>query len=213
MNIKDIKIYDNSIEKDLNFIIDIVNSNKVEEVLEYIGSGAEADVYRYKNYAIKIFFDQNIINYDVEILSHLQNITCYPKLYAGNNNIMISEFIEGKTLNQLDSEDLSKCNDNCLNLLFSDIKTTLKNHILTEDLNKNNIILSSNGLLKIIDVGYFELKNKHTETLLEYFNYYEVNDKKLLIQRLFPYHTDYILEKILDFITEKKSIDFIEKIA
>lgn len=199
MNINDIKIYDNSIRKDLDYIIETINSNNMDKNFEFIDIGGEGTVYKYKKYAIKFFMEFKKNNLDSDILFELQNLTSYPIVYAGNEKFMIYEFIEGKTLKNCTIKDLNQCEDNCLKVLLKDLKETLNKKIIFDDLSDSNIILNNKGILKIIDVGLFS--NFDTSSLLKELDFNDI--RHLINKNMFYSYCGNIIYNIYDIIENR----------
>lgn len=207
IKIEDIKIYNEEVLKDLEYILENINSKDCAD-FNILGTGSEGFVYGYKQYAIKLFHEHCIL-YEFEktntyILSKLQNMSSYPKLYAGNNEIMIYEFIDGVLLSDCFEEELKKCKSDCLDVLLKDIEKTLNKNILYQDLHDENIILNNNGYFKIIDVGRFKKVNENA------INYYltdfkhENIDYTELIENIFLDYCFEAFEYVVENICCKK---------
>lgn len=200
---ENLKIYNAISDKDIQDILEVVNSMNIEDLNEknfksfkYVSSGYFGDVYRYKNYAIKFFYRCDD-NDDAENLSAVHHLISYPKLYLSHKKFMVVEFIEGKTLSICEDSTIMSLPDSTLKIFFNDLKTILENGIHPADLSEDNIILSKEGILKIIDVGCYDiLYIKGSEQEYNYLKPYENDTNKLNLQeRLLK---DFLYEKTME---------------
>lgn len=218
VNKEEVKIYCDTINNDLKNILNFINCTPTIEMrdnktFKYIGRGAYGEVYSYKNYAIKLFYnsDEGVFgNTDMHILFKLQGMTSYPKLYAGCRFFMVTELIDGKELKDIYSEkDFSVINRNIVNILLQDIKNTLNMGIEPSDLHYENILISNNGILKIVDVGHFrtfrDTNNSNIEkrcskkyilnNYLDRIGYYLNMIKKIIIKNKFMFFINLFKQK------------------
>lgn len=163
-HISDVRIYSTVTDEELMEILDFINNTKIQNIednpkFQLLGEGAFGKVFKYKNYALKLFFDASEemeINEDARNLFQLRGIDLYPKFYAKHNFFMISEYIDGKLFIDLKKEDYEVVNDNTIKSLLEGIKKTLILDIEPSDLSNENLILSKDGQIKIVDVGNFK---------------------------------------------------------
>lgn len=152
-------------------IVDLADSVKVrmnklgvsiieeDPVLEFIGEGRSAVVFRIKstNKALKVFFPEyeHIALEEAEIYEVLQGNPYYPKLHESGKNFILIDYIEGYTL--------FDCLAYGIKLTESNIKDT--DHALSlarqqgltpRDIHLRNIILTTEGDIKLIDVARFK---------------------------------------------------------
>lgn len=199
IDIKDIEIFNNSILEDLEFILKQINNRNYRyqiEGFEYISKGCDGVVFKYKNYAIKLpinsdFFDCN----DIVFYPLVKEISSYPTLYAGNKEILITEFIEGNIIANCNEEDFLLCKNDCLDIFFSDLKKVLDKNIGYYDLHDENIILNKEGYLKIVDVGcYSHISQSGKKRFL---NTIENKPYDIIIENLFYGECESLFKKIL----------------
>lgn len=172
---EEVQLFNDIPESDLANILKFINksakryirwgdvSKKFEKLgFLYIDAGTSGIVYKYKNYAIKIFTkdtgDGWYSESDCEILSKLQDISLYPKLYANcEGKFIIVEFIEGCNLCCFD-EDEKMDIDYAEHMLDGFVKT-IKKGLKPHDLHDNNTMIDKEGNFIIIDVGCFQSIN------------------------------------------------------
>lgn len=156
---KNIRVYKMIESENINKIIDFVNNIKTNENNDdflFIGSGLNSKVYKFKNFAIKVFKNPNSSNNkDEKILSMLSEVESIPDIYIATDYFVVMDYIEGKTLSQCCPEDFSVCNSTTIKKFFDDIKKCIILSVEPNDLHHSNVIITKNGILKIIDVGFF----------------------------------------------------------
>ncbi len=159
MNIEHLKVIHPISEYDLRFIHQNV-LNKNFSHFEKIGCGFVANVYRYKNYAIKIYRSKNSpYNKDGEILEVLQDNPIFPKLFHYiKNKYVVMEYIEGKTLSKHISNFTLKRNSPINQQLDNLILYCHNKNIFPDDIHAKNIIIDKEGNIRVIDVGHYELE-------------------------------------------------------
>lgn len=145
-------------QDDLDFITQKFMDDELSDLMT-LGKGSYGKVYGYKDYAIKKIFDVTITkNKDIEVLKDISHLKCIPTLYATiDNKLLISERVYGKTVERYSSETHNPYNiderilDDWHNALFSIIREGYS----PDDLHENNVMISKDGELKIVDVGWF----------------------------------------------------------
>lgn len=141
-------------QHDLDYIKYLLEEQRFKTELKFIDEGAFGKVYRYKNYAIKVYEDEE----DGEILHKLQGIDCYLKLFCYMpDEMMVTEFLE-------DYEDACDYFMGGMKLDPEEIKEkikqifheTYKRGISPRDLHAGNIMFNIETKdFKIVDVGKF----------------------------------------------------------
>lgn len=157
----EIKVVNPIPKEDIDFIMNYDNINKLPQ----IGSGYSAQVFRYKNYAIKAYEDEGFR--DGEILEEFQDNDLFPKLYFYNDEVMVTEYLE-----IMDAYDYFERNVD-IKVNASEIYDYCYDKgYIPYDIHDENVVVTSDDKLKIIDVGAFrkltdrELENVVTEALL-----------------------------------------------
>lgn len=143
-----IKVINPTPQEDINYITNLFEHGLISYELAKIGHGFSADVYRYKDYAIKVFEDEGF--YDGEILENFQDNELFPKLYFYNEEIMVTKYYDiipayqyyERNINTPSAEDICKY--------------CWKKGYIIGDIHDENVVVTLNDKLKIIDVGAFK---------------------------------------------------------
>lgn len=149
-----------SIEEFEQAIAELPISDNIEQILE--------NIYYYK---------RSFYRY-VEISEKTQDI--FPKVYISNNNIrigdrfyglLIEEYIEGENLRDIidsidrEKSDLSQYSIKFLNSVSKTLKKYSDNKIVHRDISPDNIIMSINGNVVIIDPGVIKIIDRNSTNL------------------------------------------------
>lgn len=211
INKSDVKMYSEMPSEDFDYILHIINTARWgdienQEGFSYLGSGEFGYVYGYKNYAIKIFNDmESPYNEDEKNLAILHHLPSYPTLYAGHKGFIIEELIKGRVFAGCEDEDLIIANKNCIDILLDDIKETLKLGVELSDTHEENLMITDDGFIKIIDVGFFDFVNKN---LLNSYLEKKANNITLKehLLNLISFSARMYIEKIDSFAIEEQKI-------
>lgn len=144
----DIKVINPIPQEDINFLVNLFESGLLPYELEKIGEGAQAEVYRYKNYAIKDYSNCGI---DGTILEKLQDNDLFLKLYFYNEDFMVTEYLE--ITNAYEYYDR---NVNINFTAFDIFKYCHKKNLIPYDIHDENVVITKDDKFKIIDVGSFK---------------------------------------------------------
>lgn len=146
----DFKIINPIPKEDLIYISYLLKENIISEDLKHIGSGASADVYKYKNYAIKLFDECDDDNSDGIILEKLQDIKIFPKLYFYNNEIMVTEYYHHVPAYDYFERnvDISYTHEDIFRMCYN-------KGYMPYDIHDENVVITNKDELKFIDVGNF----------------------------------------------------------
>ena len=147
--------------QEFNEIKDFVLFGEGVSNFEYVASGKDGDVYRRNDKAIKIFKADGYSNSDGKKLHMLDRSIYYPKVFAFEEQFMVSEFIEGETLYQLDGKNGAKILTQHAEDLQQAIFDARLVGLLANDLHLNNIMLTEKGDIRIVDVGRFDSLDNH----------------------------------------------------
>jgi predicted Ser/Thr protein kinase len=131
--------------------------------LKLIGTGRSAYVFKIKDkdLALKVYFPhkKRLAFEEASIYRELQHIEYYPTLYDGGINYIVIDFIEGHTLFQCLQKGIFVPEKK-----FNEIRKALKMAeevgLNPSDIHLKNIIVTSSGEVKVIDVARFRQQRK-----------------------------------------------------
>nr|WP_132748604.1 protein kinase family protein [Scopulibacillus darangshiensis] len=131
--------------------------------LEIVGEGRSAYVFKVRStkFAIKVFFPPftELANEEAEIYSILDGNPYFPRLYEAGSNYLVIDFIEGQTLFQCLNKGIEIKNRNILGVDHA-LSMAEDLGLNPSDIHLRNIILTSEGEIKLIDVARFrQIKN------------------------------------------------------
>jgi hypothetical protein len=124
------------------------------EKFDYLNSGKNADVFKYEGFAVKRFYGHAKEQNDAQILEELQHSIYYPKLLANGDGFMVTELIDGQTIYQIDGKNGDLIREYEKELKQAKIDAA-KVGLYSDDVHLNNMMLTKDGSLKIVDVGRF----------------------------------------------------------
>ena len=155
------------------------------EIIEKIGSGGMATVYKAKCHvlnryvAIKILRDEFttdeefIKRFEVEAqsaasITHPNIVSVYDVGVDGNLYYIVMELIKGKTLKEIITEEKGplpwKWSVNIAIQIASALEVAHRNHIIHRDIKPHNIIITEDGVAKVTDFGIAKAVSKSTIT-------------------------------------------------
>ncbi len=155
------------------------------EIIEKIGSGGMATVYKAKCHvlnryvAIKILRDEFttdeefIKRFEVEAqsaasITHPNIVSVYDVGVDGNLYYIVMELIKGKTLKEIITEEKGplpwKWSVNIASQIASALETAHRNHIIHRDIKPHNIIITEDGVAKVTDFGIAKAVSNSTIT-------------------------------------------------
>lgn len=154
------------------------------EVLEKIGIGGMATVYKAKdnilkrNVAVKVLRDEfttdeefikrfNTEAQAVASLTHPNIVSIYDVGHEDNLYFIVMELIQGKTLKQIITEDGVlpwKWSINIAIQIASALEIAHKNNIVHRDIKPHNIIITEDGVAKVTDFGIAKAVSNSTIT-------------------------------------------------
>ena len=155
------------------------------EIIEKIGSGGMATVYKAKCHvlnryvAIKILRDEFttdeefIKRFEVEAqsaasITHPNIVSVYDVGVDGNLYYIVMELIKGKTLKEIIIEERGplpwKWSVNIAIQIASALEIAHKNHIIHRDIKPHNIIITEDGVAKVTDFGIAKAVSNSTIT-------------------------------------------------
>lgn len=158
--------------------------NNRYEILEKIGNGGMATVYKAKCHvlnryvAIKILKDEfttdsefikkfNTEAQSAASLTHPNIVSVFDVCNENNLYYIVMELIQGKTLKEIIEEDgrLSwKWSVNIAIQIASALETAHKNNIIHRDIKPHNIIITEDGIAKVTDFGIAKAVSNSTIT-------------------------------------------------
>lgn len=154
------------------------------EVLEKVGNGGMATVYKAKDkilnrfVAVKVLKDEYttdaefIRRFNAEAqsaagLTHANIVSVYDVGHEDNIYYIVMELIQGKTLKQIINEDGSlpwKWSVNIAIQIASALEAAHKNNIVHRDIKPHNIIITEDGIAKVTDFGIAKAVSNSTIT-------------------------------------------------
>ena len=155
------------------------------EIIEKIGSGGMATVYKAKCHvlnryvAVKILRDEFttdeefIKRFEVEAqsaasITHPNIVSVYDVGADGNLYYIVMELIKGKTLKEIIIEEKGplpwKWSVNIASQIASALEIAHKNHIIHRDIKPHNIIITEDGVAKVTDFGIAKAVSNSTIT-------------------------------------------------
>ena len=158
--------------------------NNRYEILEKIGNGGMATVYRAKDHVLNRFdaikFLKDEFTTDSEFikkfnseaqaaasLTHPNIVQIFDVCNEDNLYYIVMELIQGKTLKEIINEDgiLSwKWSVNVAAQIASALETAHKNNIIHRDIKPHNIIITEDGIAKVTDFGIAKAVSNSTIT-------------------------------------------------
>jgi serine/threonine protein kinase len=146
--------------------------------LKQIGFGFSAQVFKYKNYAIKAYEDEGFN--DGKILENFQDNDLFLKLYFYNEYFMVTEYLEIIPAYKYFERNID------INYTAKDIfQYCREKGFIINDVHDDNVIITSNDKLKIIDVGCFrELYKPYTLDEIVCSNYSDYTELENIINHV-----------------------------
>lgn len=151
--------------KSLQYIIDLLKANEednlemVENILikdnRKVSRGAHATVYHFpeENKVLKI--NSFEVEREVEVLQRLHGLDFVPNLYDYGYSFIVMDFVEGKSLHELEEEGFDYSDDSFWLQLFNILKQLQANGVEHGDMNAGNILLTEDGSINLIDFGNY----------------------------------------------------------
>lgn len=154
------------------------------EIIEKIGNGGMATVYRAKDMVLKRFVavkvlrdefttdEEFIRRFNIEAqaaasLAHPNIVSIYDVGHENNIYYIVMELIQGKTLKQIIDEDGVlpwKWSLNIAIQIASALENAHKNNIVHRDIKPHNIIITEEGIAKVTDFGIAKAVSNSTIT-------------------------------------------------
>lgn len=146
-------------QEDIDYIIKLLEHRAFDTELIKIGEGTFGEVYKYKDYAIKVYQDE----LDGEILEKLQGNIMFLKLYMYiPDELMVTELLENYYPVEEHPHTLN------YSLLYKIIyKYAFNKGFKPYDLHGDNILINKFMQIKVVDVGNFR-KHKY-DNITDYF--------------------------------------------
>ncbi len=154
------------------------------ELLEKIGSGGMAIVFRAKDRTLQRYVTVKILREefigDEEFkarfrsealaaakLSHTNIVRVYDVGQEGNVHFIVMEYVHGDTLKQAIKEKAPFDTKSTINVsiqIASGIEQAHKNHIIHRDIKPQNVLVGTDGIVKVTDFGIARAANGATVT-------------------------------------------------
>lgn len=149
------------VEDFLDGIEKIKNNDSYTYDFDKLGSGSYATVYSYKGFVLKRNLktkeDQDIFK-EYQMGLHLNKYSIFPKTYAliecDDYYYIIAERVYGLELEDIYNVDM--LNPESLKNFENELLAVIKEGIEPRDLHGENVMIDTDGNIKIIDIGYFK---------------------------------------------------------
>ena len=161
-----------------------INMDKLAN-LEKIGEGACAEVYKFRDYAIKVFKSTGQVpDYNnLQDLIGTRNGTCIFPLdlmedLNGNNVGYIMQYIDGTKLDNVISEIDFETLQSALQNVEQDFRSLSEDRIVLNDFNVGNVLWDKNSnSMKIIDTDFYQKNNSLTQEEVYKYNQRRFNSE------------------------------------
>ena len=142
----------------------VKNNNRLksyDKSLVLIGTGRSAYVFRIESTstAIKVFFPgyEHIAKEEAEIYAVLQDVDYFPSVYEHGRNYIVMEYIEGITLFECLTNGTVITSVHIQEVDYA-LSLASKAGLNPSDIHLRNILIDSNGDIKLIDVARYRQK-------------------------------------------------------
>jgi predicted Ser/Thr protein kinase len=159
---------------------DTVNLLHKDSLLQFVGEGRSAFVFRIKSTdkVIKVFFPQfsNIAKEEAEIYRLLKGLRYYPNLYDAGENYIVIDFIEGMTLFSCLTKGKRVLDEHIREIDYA-LDLARSRGLNPSDIHLRNIFVTKNNQIMIIDVARFRQTKQCTQwsdLKTAYHKYYRV---------------------------------------
>ncbi|MEK4484411.1 protein kinase family protein [Psychrobacillus sp. FSL H8-0484] len=175
-----------------------------DESLNLIGAGRSAFVFKLKktNKAMKVFFSnfEHLAKIEGEIYDALQTIHYYPSVYKLGSNYIVMDYIDGQTLFECltNGKLITSVHINEIDYALS---LASERGLNPSDIHLKNIIITSNGEIRIIDVARF----RQTKDCMQW-THLKKSYHQLYRKRFFPQKIPVFSLNILAFLYKKSLI-------
>lgn len=149
------------------FLLNFGNANQIQ----YLTSGCEGEIYIFflnkKKYVIK-HYKSPLLKNEIDYLKKLSDYKLIPEIFYIDNNYIISDYIEGKSLWEIYNSQSRKY---LLDIINKVIKILDKWHKLGfnhGDINSRNIMVSENEKIYLIDPSLDpNVEDENNESIIE----------------------------------------------
>ncbi|MFS0905748.1 hypothetical protein AB3N02_22130 [Priestia aryabhattai] len=150
--------------EDIDYIAHLHKTKAFKNELEELGSGHFGNVYAYKDYAIKVIHRPSSRNRDIEVAKEICHLPFVPTMYADiDREVIIYERIEGTTLSKYlgnDTGNSLNIDENTITQFEKQMYEIIRLGWSPDDLHTENIMITNEGKLIFVDLGYFVKHNK-----------------------------------------------------
>ncbi|MBC8062574.1 MAG: Stk1 family PASTA domain-containing Ser/Thr kinase [Clostridiaceae bacterium] len=154
------------------------------ELLEKIGEGGMGVVYKAKCHLLNRFVAIKLLKAElgndedfvasfkmeanaVASLSHSNIVNIYDVGSENNTNFIVMEYIKGKTLKLVIKENVRLSSERTLDIAFQIAKAlecAHKNNIIHRDIKPDNIMITKDNIVKVMDFGIAKVTDSQTVT-------------------------------------------------
>jgi RIO-like serine/threonine protein kinase len=157
--------------------------------LSIIGSGRSAYVFKLEgtNRALKVFYSphEHLAKKEAEIYDKLKGIPSFPELYESGDDYIVIDFIEGHTIFECLVKGIH-INGKVLEEVDRSIAKARQLGLNPSDIHLHNILLTTDGEVKLIDVVRFD-QIKHCTQWEDLKRAYHKFYKKRLFPKKLPH--------------------------
>ncbi|MFV8830084.1 protein kinase family protein [Alkalihalobacterium sp. APHAB7] len=182
----------------------VVLSEKDED-LELIGMGRSAFAFKIKstNLVLKVFFPSHtfIVKREAEVYNILSSNPFYPTMYESGENYLVIDFIEGYTLFNCLEKGIIIKNKHIIEI-DNALKLAKEKGLNPADIHLRNILLTTEGKIKLIDVARFQQKGSCLQWahLKQAYKYYS--------STIFPKRIPKVIMNGISYLYKRKVLHF-----
>jgi predicted Ser/Thr protein kinase len=178
--------------------------NDKDADLEFIGKGRSAYVFKIKgsNKVLKVFFPpyEHIAIEEAEIYKILTGNSYYPNIYDYGDNYLVIDYIAGNTLFNCLVEGISITEAHICEIDRA-LDLARARNLNPSDIHLRNILITTEGKIKIIDVARFGQSKKCKQ-----WDDLKTSFYKLYQRRFFPRKTPEWFLNLIAFLYKKRLI-------
>lgn len=138
----------------VGYLSQMANSEQFQQKHRLLGEGLSGKVWEVEGYAVKVYKEDYSEKDDFRMLQRLDGHTAFPKLFYADQQMMVTEKIDGVTLAQI-RQSGERLGADIYQQMERNVEDCYRQGIIADDLHLNNLILDGQNKVKIVDVGRF----------------------------------------------------------